>query len=171
MIIAVAGLSGSGKNTLGKMIAKEFDYRVVCPTFKDLAAKEGVSLMEFHKMAENDPEIDKKFDHFIREETVKGNCVVTTWLGPWIVDADIRIKVFALAKTRASRVAGRDNLTYEQALQHINDRDNNNRRRYKKLYNIDIDNIDVFDACLNSGVYTPEQLLEIAMETIKQKTE
>ena len=58
MIIAISGLTGSGKNTLGELLAKRLGYKLVCPTFKDLAAKEGVSLMEFQKKATKDPDID-----------------------------------------------------------------------------------------------------------------
>ncbi len=170
MIIAVTGLTGSGKDTLGRLVAKKLKYRLVSPTFKDLAKKEGVSLMEFQKMAEKDPDIDRKFDDFLRGETLKGDCVVTTWLGPWMVEADVRIKIFAPAKVRAERIAKRDGMPYAGAIRHVNERDDNNRRRYKKLYKIDIDNDDIFDACINSGVYTPEKLLKIAMEVIKQKS-
>jgi cytidylate kinase len=92
MIIAVAGLTGSGKNTLGELLAKELGYRLVCPTFKDLAAMEGIPLMEFQKRAEKDPDIDKKFDAALKEMAAPGDCVVTSWLGAWMVDADVRIR-------------------------------------------------------------------------------
>ncbi len=168
MIIAVSGLTGSGKNTLGELLAKELGYMLVCPTFKDLAKKEGISLMEFHKKAEKDPDIDKKFDELLKEQA-KSNCVVTTWLGPWIVDADIRIKVVASLQTRAERIAKRDGMTVEEAKKHIQQRDDNNRKRYKKLYGIDIDNEDIFDAVLNSGINNPQQLLKESMALIKKR--
>ena len=169
MIIAVAGFSGSGKNTLGKLLADKLGYRLVDPTFKDIAKSEGISLMELQKRAENDKDIDKKFDAILRNETSKGNCVVSTWLGPWIVDADVRIKVYAPPKIRAERVAKRDSMSFEQALNHINERDDNNRRRYMGLYNINIDDIEIFDGCLNSAIFSPEQLLDISLRIIKQK--
>ena len=69
MIIAISGLTGSGKNTLGELLAKKLGYHLVCPTFKDLAEKEGISLMEFQKKAEKDPNIDRKFDQLLKEQT------------------------------------------------------------------------------------------------------
>ncbi|MFH1393580.1 MAG: (d)CMP kinase [Candidatus Micrarchaeota archaeon] len=169
MIIAVSGFTGSGKNTLGELLAKELGYRLVCPTFKDLARREGVPLMEYHKKAEKDPDIDKKFDALLKEEAANGDCVVTTWLGPWMVEADVRIRVFAPDNTRAERISKRDSMGDEEALEHLLERDERNRKRYKKLYGIDIDNDDIFDACLNSGIYRPEQLLGIALAIIEQK--
>ena len=170
MIIAVWGLTGAGKNTLGKLLAEKLDYKMVCPTFKDIADKEGVSLMEFQKMAEKDHRIDEKFDEILKEECARGNCVVTTWLGPWMLDADVRIKIHVPDEERARRTAKRDKMSPEDALKHIKERDNNNRKRYKAVYNIDIDDEDNFDACLNGGIYEPHQLLEIALAVIKQKT-
>ncbi|MBI5228323.1 cytidylate kinase family protein [Candidatus Micrarchaeota archaeon] len=168
MIITVSGLTGSGKNTLGELLAKELGYQLVCPTFKDLAEKEGVSLMEFQKKATKDPKIDKKFDALLKEKAT-GNCVVTTWLGPWMLKADVRIKVFAPDHTRAERIAKRDRMDLKKALAHLKSRDENNRRRYKKLYKIDIDSNDIFDACLNSAEFSPKELLGIALVVIKEK--
>jgi predicted cytidylate kinase len=169
MIIAIAGLTGSGKNTLGELLAKELGYKMVCPTFKDLAAKEGIPLMEFQKKAEDDPDIDKKFDAVLKEQAAAGNCVITTWLGPWIVDADLKIKVSAAPEIRAERIAGRDSMGAEEALRHVNARDESNRNRYKKLYGIDIDNEEIFDAVLDSGKNKPQELLEQTIELIKKR--
>jgi cytidylate kinase len=168
MIIAVSGLTGSGKNTLGKLIAEKLGYKLVCPTFKDLAKAEGIPLMEFQKKAEADPDIDKKFDALLKEQAA-GDCVVTTWLGPWMVEADVRIKVFAPAHIRAQRIAKRDEMQLSDALTHVKERDENNRKRYKKLYGIDIDNDDIFDASLNNGIFKPEDMLEIALMIIEKR--
>ncbi len=169
MIIAIAGLTGSGKNTLGELLAKELGYRMVCPTFKDLAAKEGIPLMEFQKKAEDDPDIDKKFDAVLKEQAAQGNCVITTWLGPWMVDADLKIKVSAADEIRAERIAGRDSMNADEALEHVKARDEGNRKRYKKLYGINIDNEEIFDAVLDSGKYKPEELLQQTIELIKKR--
>lgn len=169
MIIAISGFTGSGKNTLGELLAKELGYRLVCPTFKDLAKDEGISLMEFQKRAAKDPGIDKKFDALLKKMAAGGDCVVTTWLGPWMLDADVRIRVFAPLKTRAERIAKRDGMEPEEAARHVKKRDSQNIKRYKKVYGIDIESDDNFDACLSSRTYRPEELLEIALTVIEAK--
>jgi cytidylate kinase len=169
IIITISGLTGSGKNTLGELLARRLGYRLVCPTFKDLAAREGISLMEFQKKAEKDPDIDRKFDALLKEEAGKGDCVVTTWLGPWMVDADVRIKVKVADSIRAERIARRDGMAVAQALEHLRKRDDQNRMRYRKLYGIDIDDEKIFDAVLNGGRNPPEKLLEMALRVIEAK--
>lgn len=169
MIIAVSGLAGSGKNTFGMALAKKLGYRVVCPTFKDLASAEGVSLLEFQEKAAKDPNIDKKFDEALRKDASSGDCVVTTWLGPWMVKADYRVWVMVPESIRAERVAMRDRVSPEEALKHIRKRDAENRERYMKLYGIDIFNIEGFDLALNAGIYSPQQMVKVALEGLKQK--
>jgi CMP/dCMP kinase len=169
MIIAVAGLSGSGKNTLGELIAKKLGYRLVCPTFKDLAAAEGIPLMEFQEKAKKDPGIDRKFDEELKRQAAGGNCVVTTWLGAWMVDADVRIKVKVADEIRAERIAKRDGMDVAKALLHLRKRDDDNRARYRKLYGIDIDDERIFDAVLDGGKFRPEELLGQSLEAIKAK--
>jgi len=169
MIIAISGLSGSGKNTLGSLLAEQLRYRLVCPTFKDLAKKEGISLLEFQKKAEKDPDIDRKFDAVLKEEAGKGNCVVTTWLGPWMVNPNFRVWVYAPDEIRAERLAKRDGITLKEAKAHIAARDAANRDRYLKLYGIDIYEHGSFDLCVNSGHYTPEQLAEGVIKFMELK--
>lgn len=169
MIVTISGLTGSGKNTLGELLSKELGYRLVCPTFKDLAAREGISLMDFQKKAADDPDIDKKFDAALKEQAAAGNCVITTWLGPWMVDADVKIKLDASPEVRAERIAKRDSMSDEEALKHVKERDEENRERYMKLYSIDIYSEDIFDAVLSAEDHTPEQLKEMALVLIKKK--
>ncbi|MEM4359914.1 MAG: cytidylate kinase family protein [Candidatus Bilamarchaeaceae archaeon] len=168
MIIAVWGLTGAGKNTLGALIAKRLGYRLVCPTFKDLAAKEGISLMDLQRRAEKDKSIDLKFDSLLREEATKGDCVVTTWLGPWIVNADVKIKINVPLEIRAQRIAKRDGMSIKDALEHVRERDESNRKRYLSLYKIDITDESIFDAVLD-GKKPPEELLKDSLKIIKMK--
>ncbi len=169
MIIAVSGLGGSGKDTLGRALAKELGLSVVSPTFKTLAKEEGISLMEFQERAKGNPEIDRKFDDALKRESAKGDCVVTTWLGPWMVEADYRVWVIAPLKIRAGRLAKRDGLSFEDALAHLEKRDADNRERYLKVYGIDIGNLEGFDLAVNSGSQSPEELVKIVLEGMRQK--
>ena len=169
MIISISGLTGCGKNTLGEAIAKEFRLRMVAPTFKDLAKKEGVSLMEFQKRAEKDPNIDLKFDELLKEEAAKGDCVVTTWLGSWMVDADFKIYLYASEKIRAERITKRDGMTNEEALKHVKKRDDSNIMRYKKLYKIDITDTSKFDLVLDTDKLTKEQTKEVVLRELRKR--
>lgn len=169
MIVAIAGFAGSGKTTLGTALAKKLGYALVAPTFKDLANREGISLDEFQKKAERDKNIDLKFDEYLKAEAKKGNCVVTTWLGPWMVDADLRVWLYAPLEVRAKRVSGRDNFSAKEAAEHIKRREDGNRARYLKLYGIDIFETSSFDICLNSENFSPEEMAEMLARALEIK--
>lgn len=169
MIIAIAGLTGSGKNTVGEFLAKSLGIRMVCPTMKDMAKKEGVSLIEFQKMAELDPNIDLKFDLLLKEECAKGDAIVTTWLGAWITKPDVAIFLNAKNTTRAERIMGRDKMPFATALKHVKQRDSQNKKRYKKLYSIDITDTSIFDVVINSDKFNPGQVNELALSCVKIK--
>lgn len=166
MIIAISGLTGSGKDTLGKNLAKALRYRHINPTFKDLARAEGVTLLEFQKRAARDPNIDRKFDRLSKKQA-KGNCVATSWLSPWMLKADFRVYLFASLEERAKRIAKRDGFSLRTAMRHVQQRDAENRKRYLKLYGIDIFNTENFDVCLNSANFSPKKLAKITLQAIK----
>jgi len=162
MIICISGLSGSGKNSVGEEVAKLLGLRMVNPTFKTIAAKQKMSLMEFHKKAEKEHSIDKQFDAHLIADAKKGNCVVTTWLGPWMIkNADLRVWLHAPREVRANRVSGRDAMTPEQALAHISDRDESNHHRYNEVYKINIYDHTGFELMINTEKFKPRESAEI----------
>lgn len=165
MIICISGLSGCGKNTVGAKVAEKLKLRPVQISFKEEAKRRKMTLMELQKIASRDKKLDLKLDARIAKEAEKGDCVVMTWLGPWIVrNADLRVWLEASEEERARRVAGRDKMAKKEALRHVRARDSNNKMRYKKYYRIDIDDRSVFDIVINTGRFAPEQSAEIIAE-------
>jgi len=170
MIICIAGLSGSGKNSVGSLVSEKLGLRLVDPTFKTIAKKEGIGLLDFHKKAEKEHKIDRDFDARLVAEASKGNCVVTTWLGPWMIrNADIRVWLYASPLARAKRVAGRDGMGADEAARHISKRDEGNRARYLDIYKIDIYDHSGFDLLINSECFLPEQSAAIISQAAIEK--
>lgn len=165
MIICISGLSGSGKNTVGEIVAKKLGLAEVKLSFKDEAERMNVDLMKVQREATKDESYDRELDKEIVRRAKKGNCVVMTWLGPWIVkNANLRVWLNVSEKERAKRVAKRDKMTFRKALGHIRKRDENNRRRYKKYYGIDIMDHSIFDLEINSDVFNPQQIAGIIIK-------
>ena len=69
MILAISGLHGTGKTTVGKLIAEKLgiEYYSTGQAFRDLAREMNLSLEEFTKYVESNPDIDKKLDNKIIE--------------------------------------------------------------------------------------------------------
>ncbi len=175
MRIAIGGLTGCGKTTLGRGLSKALNIEHITFSFKTLAKEQGVSLMEFQKMAEKDPDIDKKFDQMIFEKIKKTpDFVITTWLGAWFnelfgVEYDLRVWLSTSEEVKSQRLAKRDGISKEEALIHLNERDKRNRDRYLKLYNIDIFENGKFNLSIDNGDLTPEETVGIVLNHLKEK--
>lgn len=64
MIIRVSGYPGAGKTTLCKELVTKLDYEYhgASEIFRDLSAKRGISIEEFCKLLETEPELDRAVD-------------------------------------------------------------------------------------------------------------
>ena len=95
--------------------------------------KEGMTfLSERKRNADFDKEVDRRLLDFLK----KGTVVITSYPVPWLCEDGLKLWFDASQKTRGKRLAGRDNITAKKALTIIRKRDAENKKLYKKLYNI-----------------------------------
>jgi len=162
MRICISGFAGCGKNTAGAVVAWELGLPVVDFTFKAMAAKLGMRLEELQLKAAKDKKFDLQLDREIVKEASGKDCVVVTWLAPWMVkNATLRVWLNCSEQERARRVAKRDGMGGKEALLHVRKRDAQNIARYKKLYGIDIRKHEIFDLEINSERLRPEHVARI----------
>ena len=154
-IIAVSGPHGSGKSTAAKNVAKALNYEYISAgeLFRDMAENANMNLEEFSRKAELQEEIDK----FIDDKTIelgktKDNIVVDAQLGGWMLKdlADMSVYITAPFETRIERIVQREKKSVEQIRQETMTREESERSRYQKLYNIDISDLTIYDIILNS---------------------
>jgi cytidylate kinase len=171
MIIAISGLTGSGKSTIGDKIAKKLRIKHVSMTHKKFV-NAGTDLLKFTKDAK--PSFEKSFDQEIIKEAREGDCVVTTWLGPWLIkDATVKVWLHASLDTRINRkIKELGGKPLKHVRKYVMDKDDLNRKRYKKIYNIDLDNRRIFDVDINTDRLSISQSADliIALARIKTKS-
>lgn len=155
LVIAVSGPPASGKSTHAKFLAERFSLRYVSAgsLFRGLAKELGISLEEFHRLAEQDPRYDLMVDNRSIEEAKKGNVVLDGHLTAWITKdySDIKIYLTAPLKERARRIAEREGKRLEDAMRELQVREESNRRRYLEIYGIDITDLSIFDIVINTS--------------------
>ena len=171
IVIALSGLAGSGKTTIGKIVSQHFNLKFISigSLFREMAHELNVSLEEFHRMAENDPKYDLMVDSRALEEARKGNVLIEGHLACWILKdiADIKIYLMAPLEERAKRIAERDNLSLEKAIEEIKKREESNRKRYKEIYGIDINDLSIMDFVINTSKFSREGVEKILISIIE----
>ena len=162
MRVAISGHSGCGNTTATNNIGKALNLKIVNYTFRDLARDLGVNFEEIHKEASNNLIFDYLTDlTLIRNALEHKNIVIGTRLAAWLMDAELRIWLHAPLETRASRISLRESekgSNYEQILYKTLKRDEQNRKRYLRLYGLDIDDHSDFDVTINTEKLTAAQV-------------
>jgi cytidylate kinase len=168
MIVTVGGSPGSGTTTLCRGLARFFELTHVYAgkIFRDMAAEKGVTLEEFSKLAEESDIIDLTVDKRQRELAVDGT-VVEGRITAHLVDADLKIWLDAPLEVRAERIAFREGIAYEEALKHIEEREASEKKRYKKYYQIDLDDMKVYHIVLDTELWDADGVFEICRAAIE----
>ena len=173
-IISVSGPHGSGKTTAAKKIAEKLNYEYISAgvLFRDMANKANMNIEEFSKKAETQEEIDR----FIDDKTVelgktKDNIVVDAQLGGWMLhdSADMLVYITAPFETRIERIKERENKSTEQARQETISREESEKSRYQKLYNINISDLSIYDIILNSQKFSATDCAQIVLLAFEKK--
>jgi cytidylate kinase len=173
-VIAIAGPSGSGKSTITKALASTLGWRAIDTgqIFRDMAKKNGMSVMEFGQYVEKNPEIDRKLDAQLAKKVkiAKKGIILQGRLAAWTCKKyGIPAKSFwvtASLQTRASRVAKRENIPYRVSLANLAKRDRDNRMRYIKTYGLDLSDLSVYDAVVDSSNLTVEQVVSSVIKKL-----
>ncbi|MGD2072282.1 MAG: AAA family ATPase [Candidatus Thorarchaeota archaeon] len=156
-VITLGGLHGTGKSSVADRLANEFNLRRVSAgmIFRKLAKERGLSLEKFSKVAEGNEEIDRLLDSTLTKEAEKGNVILDGQLAAWMAgeNSDFNILLTAPLDVRIQRIADRDGTSFDFAHQETITREESERNRYLKYYEIDITDYSVYDLILNTAKY------------------
>ena len=167
MIISVGGLVGGGKSTLARALAERygFEYISIGHIMRDMAKENGMSILEFSKLAETDPQIDKELDKRQRHLAL-GDCIVDSRLAAFVLKPDLKIWLTAPLGVRASRLASRDKKNSEEGLEEVREREASERKRYMDIYGYDLNDLSIYDLIINTGLFDVKSTIQICSVAI-----
>lgn len=172
LVITISGLHGTGKSTYASSVADEFSLRHISAgeLFRQIAAEQKISLVELSREAEKNYKIDRLVDDRTGIEIKKGQIVVDGLLAGWMARGCIALKIYLSApyETRICRIASRDGLTYPEAERLTVLRERVERRRFKKLYDIDIDDLSIYDLILNTSLLSIESNIKVIKSFVRE---
>ena len=172
MLITVSGPPGSGKSTNAAGLAEALglDHVSGGDIFREMAADRGMTPVEFNEHAEDDGDIDRDLDRRLREiATTREAVVLESRLAGWLAGghADLRFWFDAPVAVRAERIADREDKPVSQAREETLRREASERKRYLEYYDVDIDDLSIYDAAYNTARWGPDRFLEALVATVE----
>lgn len=173
--ICIGGLAGSGKSTLSRKLAEKYKFNYISggDALKALALEEGYrSLdagwwessegMRFLEERRKDERFDEAVDKKLLQMARKGNVILDSWSMPWLLKSGFKIWLEASLERRAKRVAGRDGISLEDALNALKRKERQTKAIYKKLYGFNLgEDFAPFNFILDTDYLGGEEVFRI----------
>ncbi len=173
-IVTIGGLPGSGKSTVAKLLAEKLkmEYFNAGDVFRSLATKRGLTLEEFGIFAEKNPSVDQAIDKKVVELAKKDNIVLEGRLAGVMCERNgvkaTKVWLEAPLKVRAQRVAEREGKSFDTALAEIQVREKSEWDRYYQIYNIDLNDLTVYNYVIDSAPISAQEVVEAILRGLKE---
>ena len=171
-VITLSGMPGSGTTTAARLVAEATGFRYVNTgeIFRLMAQERGMTVNEFGKAANQNPEIDRELDARQVDIVRQGEILLEGRLAGYMVkDAGVdclAVWLQAPLEVRVRRVSGRDELDFNQALKLDLEREHDEQQRFLEFYGFDLTQTSVYDLVLDSSVMSPEEIAEAIVDAL-----
>lgn len=171
LVITVSGYHGSGRSTNAKLLAESLGLRYLSSgmIFRKKAQELGVSLEKMNKIASEDDEFDRWLDAQTTIESKKRGLVVDANLSAFMADnPDLKVFVTCPFEVRVQRIASRECRDYAEVEHETFQREKSEKKRYLEYYNVDIEDLSVYDVILNTSLFDIEATSRILKAIVEE---
>ncbi|MEW5955813.1 MAG: (d)CMP kinase [Candidatus Micrarchaeota archaeon] len=176
MIVAISGQSGCGNTTVTGILEQKHGFKRINFTLRDLAKEKEMTLEEIVSKAASDKTIDLELDRRLLELVAKekGDAVIGSRLAVWLDSKkvcdrlgtlqqklpkiDLKVWLRAPIEVRAARNAI---AKPGETPSFTKKRDEDDRKRYKALYGVDVLEHDFVDVVVNAAKFDAESVAAI----------
>lgn len=181
IVICISGMAGTGKSTLAKKLAQKYGLRYYSggDALKALATEQGYNSssngwwespegLRFLEQRKINPEFDRAVDKKLLQFASEGNVLLDSWTMPWLVKGGFKIWLAASVEKQAQRISGRDNMTVEQSLAALREKEASTKAIYKELYGFLLgEDFSPFDLILDTDNLTADEVFETLSRVIE----
>lgn len=175
MKITISGMPGSGKTTVGKMLAEKMGLKFlsVGDIRGKMAMDRGLTIEELNKIGETEDWTDKEADDYQKEYGERyDNFIVEGRLAYHFIPDSIKIFLDADLREAAERVWNdprpdeAKRASVEDEMKAMADRIESDKKRYLKYYGVDPYDKKKFDIVIDSTNVSREETLKILEKKI-----
>ena len=168
--IAISGKSGCGNTTVSTLLSQKLGIKLINYTFRQLAEEKGLTLAQVIENAKTDDSYDIYVDKHQVELAQKESCVLGSRLAIWMLkEADLKVYLYADDETRAARVFNREGGDLHKIKEFTAMRDDQDTKRYKRIYNIDNNQYDFVDLFIDTRSSDPEKTCNTIIAELKKR--
>jgi len=175
MIITISGTAGSGKSTIGKLLAKKLGYKhySMGDLRRKMADEMGLSLAEFNRLGETEAFTDKDADEYQKKlGKAEDDFVIDGRLSFYFIPHSVKLFLDADEKVRVNRIFGdfRDTEkfnSFEEARDAVAERHASDKKRYFKYYQIDCYDKKHYDLVVDTSMNQPDHSVDTIIEFLK----
>jgi cytidylate kinase len=181
MIISIAGMPGSGKTTIAKLLAQQLDvprYSVGDLRGK-MALERGMTIDELNALGEKEAFTDTEVDDYVKKIGESGEAFVIDGRLAWhFIPHSLKVFLDVDADEAAKRIfsAPREERMDETPLASpaevktsIAKRMASDQMRYQKYYNVDFLNRRNYDVVIDTTKMKPEDIVEEILAAARQR--
>jgi len=171
--ITISGYAGTGKSTVGKMLAEKLNYEFLSVgnfARKFAEEKYGMSINEFQAKCKEEPALDDFVNFKFRDIcNSKDNIVADFRLGFHFVEKSFNI-LFELSEAEAFERLSKANRKMEQLdFESVKKRNEDMRHRFIETFGVDFADGNNYDLVIDTGKKTPLEIVEQILTVVKEK--
>lgn len=183
MIITLSGAAGSGKSTIAQRLATELKWPryYIGAIRREEARKRGLSLEEYNKLGETDPQTDIDVDEYQKKLGQEEDNFIIEGRTSWhFIPHSLKIyldvsldeaakRVFLSLQKNDDRNEGKDLKTLETVKDSIQRRAESDALRYRKYYDLDVNDKDHYDLYLDTTSLNPNEVYSLVFDFVKNR--
>ncbi|MGP8321085.1 MAG: (d)CMP kinase [Methanosarcinaceae archaeon] len=170
MLLSISGLPGSGTTTVSKLLSGHYGVDIVNAgdVFRKLAKEHGMTLAEFGALAESDALIDVKIDERQKEiANTRDNIIIEGRLAGYMAEEALKVWIKAPIDVRVKRISRREGASFDMVRDETIKREASESARYKEIYEINLEDLSVYDMVIDSAKWDPIGIMKILMAAIE----
>ncbi len=161
-IITISGSIGSGKTSTANRVAELLGYQRFSTGgfMRKMAEDRGMSLIELSKIAEHDPTIDAAIDAELMRQNDNHSLVIDSRLGFHFLPDTFKVYIHLPLAIAVERImedkknnplrSVEHEVSRDEVVHAVERRTTSERKRYRDLYGVTVDDADNFDLVISS---------------------